>query len=200
VDVFAADADVGAVCGRVRVPPEIQSLGYAEGFEPRVREWKDRYPPLGQDWGISANLSVRRSVLERVGPFDPMLGAGAPLRSGGEPDLLFRVLRAGLKVVNAQEVVVDHLGFRKHGEDFKRLIKGYSAGTAAALFKHVRLGDPAGTMVYLRFLGSTLARVSGNMIFRRRPTGAGYLMSFLSGTLASYRFGVDRQRRQYIDR
>jgi len=56
--------------------------------------------------GITANLSLRRSVIERVGKFDPLLGACAPLSSGGEPDMLFRVLRAGHKVVNASEVQV----------------------------------------------------------------------------------------------
>jgi glycosyltransferase involved in cell wall biosynthesis len=200
IDVFVADRDVAVVCGRVCVPEEIQHLGYAEGFQPHVREWQGRYPPLGRDWGITANLSLRRSVLPRVGAFDPMLGAGAPLRSGGEPDFLFRALRAGFKVVNAEEVVVDHLGIRKHGEEVRNLILGYGAGTAAALFKHVRLWDPAGTLVYLRFLASAVFQVPANVLLRRRPTGAGYLMAFLSGTFASYRFRVDRQRRQYVER
>ena len=200
VDVFAQDPQIAVVCGRVRVPEEIQHLGYAEGFEPQEREWQGRFPPLGRDWGITANFSIRRSVLEEVGVFDPFLGAGAPLRSGGEPDFLFRVLRAGYKVINATEVLVDHYGIRKPGEEFRKLIMGYSAGTAAALFKHVRLGDPAGTVVYLRFLGSTLKRVSGNMLTGTRPTGANYLIAFVSGTFASYRFGIDRKRREYVAR
>lgn len=198
IDVFAADPTVAVVSGRVVVPEEIQHLGYAEGFEGTERDWQDRYPPLGRDWGITANMSIRKSVLARTGAFDPMLGAGAPLRSGGEPDFLFRVLRAGLKVVNANEVVVDHYGIRKPGEEFRKLIMGYSAGTAAALFKHVRLRDPHGTMVYLRFLGSTLARVSGNVLFGRRPTGANYLIAFVQGTVASYKFRVDPAKREYV--
>jgi GT2 family glycosyltransferase len=200
IDVFAGDPAVAVVCGRVCVPPEIQHLGYAEGFEPREREWQGRYPPLGRDWGITANFSIRRSVLDRVGMFDPVLGAGAPLRSGGEPDFLFRVLRAGYKVVNAEEVIVDHYGIRKPGAEFKKLIMGYGSGTAAAMFKYVRLGDPAGTAVYLRFLGSAVRMVVGNVLTGKRPTGANYLRAFLSGTLDSFRFRIDRQRRQYVER
>jgi glycosyltransferase involved in cell wall biosynthesis len=200
LEVFTADPSAAVVCGRVIVPEEIRHLGYAEGFEPSERFWKDRYPPLGRDWGITANLSLRTSIVRRVGAFDPMLGAGAPLRSGGEPDFLFRVLRAGLKVVNAQEVVVEHYGIRRPGAEFRELILGYSAGTAAALFKHVRLGDPAGIAVYLQFLGSTLASVSKNVALGRRPTHAGYLFAFLSGTAASYKFAVDRERREYVER
>jgi len=198
--IFSADPNVAVVCGRVVVPDEIKHLGYAEGFEPRERQWQGRYPPIGQDWGITANMILRRSVVDRVGLFDPMLGAGAPLRSGGEPDFLFRVLRAGMKVVNANEVVVDHYGIRKPGEESRKLIAGYSAGTAAALFKHVRLGDPEGAAVYFRFLGSTLARVGRNVVTRRRPTGINFLISFMSGTLASYKFRVDRKRREYVSR
>ncbi len=199
-ELFAADPEVAVVCGRVRVPEEIRHLGYAEGFEPHQREWQGSFPPLGRDWGITANLSIRRSVLGRVGVFDPLLGAGAPLRSGGEPDFLFRVLRNGLKVVNAEEVVVDHYGIRRPGDEFKRLILGYGAGTAAAMFKHVRLGDWAGIVVYSRFLGSTVLRVFGNLLSGRRPIGVGYLRAFFSGTLASCRFGIDRARREYIER
>jgi glycosyltransferase involved in cell wall biosynthesis len=200
MDVFDADTDVAVVCGRVCVPQAMLHAGYAEGFVPRVREWQGRYPPLGSDWGLTANLSLRRSMLESVGSFDPMLGAGAPLLAGEEPDFLFRVLRAGFKVVNAQEVVVDHLGIRKCGDEFKNLILGYGVGTAAAMFKHVRLGDPAGTVVYLRFLGSTVVGVSVNIVLGRRPTGANYLVAFLRGTLASCRFRIDRVRRQYTER
>lgn len=198
--IFASDPEVAVVCGRVCVPEEIQHLGYAEGFEPQRREWQGEYPPLGRDWGITANFSIRRSVLDKIGEFDPLLGAGAPLRSGGEPDFLFRVLRAGYKVVNAKEVLVDHYGIRKPGEEFRKLIMGYSAGTAAAMFKHVRLLDPDGTKVYLRFLASTLLRVSGNVLRGRKPTGANYLIAFMSGTFASFKFGVDRKRRQYVER
>jgi hypothetical protein len=83
-----------------------------------------------------------------------MLGAGAPPRSGGEPDFLFRALRAGYKVVNASEVVVDHYGARKPGEEFTKLIMGYGAGTASAMYKHVRLGDPDAIVLTLKSPGN----------------------------------------------
>jgi glycosyltransferase involved in cell wall biosynthesis len=198
--VFESDADIAVVCGRVVVPEELRGRGHTESFEPVERVWKGRYPPLGSDWGITANMGLRRSALNRIGLFDPLLGAGAPLRSGGEPDLIFRALRDGFTVVNAREIVVDHLGLRAHGAESRKLIQGYGAGTAAALFKHARLGDPAGITVYCRFLGKTLTGVCTNVLLGRRPTGASYLGAFLSGTLASYRFRVDRGRRQYVGR
>jgi glycosyltransferase involved in cell wall biosynthesis len=198
--VFASDPDIAVVCGRVHVPEELRSQGFAEWFEPQHRTWKGKYPPSGKEWGITANMGVRRDALSRIGVFDSMLGAGAPLRSGAEPDLLFRALRAGFTVVNAQEVVVDHLGIRPLGPEARQLIRGYGLGTGAALFKHVRLGDPEGLGVYLRLLGWNVGRVCTNVLRAQRPTGAGYLYSFVSGAVASFRFGVDRSQRQYVAR
>jgi hypothetical protein len=164
-----------------------------------VREWKGRFPPFGTDWGITANFAVRRDVVDRVGRFDPVLGAGAPLRSGGEPDFLFRVLRGGHKVVNAREVVVEHIGMRAPGKESQRLIRGYGVGTGAALFKHVRLGDGAALRVYLGFIGANLRRIASSLLHGKGPVGLGYLLAFLSGSLASYRFRIDRDLRQYVE-
>jgi hypothetical protein len=179
---------------------ELRSQGFAEWFEPRYRTLKGRYPLGGKDWGITANMGIRRDALARIGLFDSMLGAGAPLRSGAEPDLLFRALRAGFTVVNAREVVVDHLGIRPFGPEARRLIRGYGLGTGAALFKHVRLGDPAGLGVYLQLLGWNVARVCAQLLRGQRPTGAGYLCSFVAGSVASFRFRVDRVQRRYLQR
>jgi glycosyltransferase involved in cell wall biosynthesis len=196
--VFAADPDAAVVCGRVCVPPEIKEKGFAASFEPEVREWKGKYPPPDRDWGITANLAVRRDVVARVGAFDAMLGVGAPMPSGGEPDFLFRVIRAGYKVVNAREVVLDHLGARKPGPEEKRLLQQYARGTAAAIVKHVRLGDLDASMLYLRHLSGCGRLMLTNALHLRRPLGIGYTLAFLSGTVQSFSYRVDRERRLYL--
>jgi glycosyltransferase involved in cell wall biosynthesis len=198
--IFASDPEVAVVCGCVLVAEAVKDLGFTEKFEPQEREWQGRYPPFGRDWGITANLAVRLDVLARVGKFDPMLGAGAPLRSGGEPDLLFRVLRNGFKIVNASEVRVDHLGVRKHGEESRKLIRGYAIGTGAALFKHIRMGDIAALRVYIRFVVANARRACANLARGKRPDGLGFLLFFLAGALASYKYRVDRGSRQYMPR
>jgi hypothetical protein len=95
--VFEADPEVAVMCGRVHVARRAARKGLRRELRAEIREWKDRYPPFGRDWGITANLALPAPITTSVGKFDPMLGAGAPLRSGGEPDLLFCVLRAGLR-------------------------------------------------------------------------------------------------------
>jgi glycosyltransferase involved in cell wall biosynthesis len=198
--IFESDPEAAVICGRVRVPPAIQPLGFTEHFEPYQREWRGQYPPFGRDWGITANLALRREVVARVGAFDPMLGAGAPLRSGGEPDFIFRVLRSGMKIVNAREVVVDHLGFRAYGKDSQKLMRGYGFGTGAALFKHVRLGDGDAVRLYVRFVGANVRRITASLVRGNGPVGLGYLVSFISGSWHGYEYRVDRTYRQYLAR
>jgi len=199
-EVFVVDPEAAVVCGRVHVPDRLAAEGFAMSFEPLVREWQGRFPPPDRDWGITANLSARRSVFEELGPFDPYLGPGAPLLCGEEPDLLFRVLEAGLKVVNAREVVVTHLGVRAHGDESRELWDVYGAGTAAALFKHVRLGDRKAMRLWLQHLAKMAQVMSRNLLTGRRPIGARYTWSFLAGTGRSLRFDVDRTERLYRPR
>jgi GT2 family glycosyltransferase len=125
--IFERDPAAAIVCGRVKVPDELAAQGFAASFEPQVREWQNSFPPADRDWGITANLSARRRTLEQIGGFDPFLGPGAPLLRGEEPDLLFRALSVGLKVANASEVEVIHLGIRAHGEESSKLWQMYGA-------------------------------------------------------------------------
>ncbi len=198
--IFASDPDAAVVCGRVRVPEALQREGFAAAFEPQIRNWQGRFPPPQHDWGISANFAVRRDVFARVGIFDGRLGPGAPLGCGEEHDLLFRVLKAGLKVVNAREVEVEHLGIRARGPESRELWRLYAMGTAAALFKHVRLGDPDAMRLYLRHLVGCGRLIFTNLVHLHQPIGFGYTLAFLSGALASLKFGVDRKQRLYVSR
>jgi GT2 family glycosyltransferase len=197
-DIFQGDPDAAVVCGRVRMPDELRSKGFAIEFEPKVREYHHRFPQAEGDWGLTANLAARRAVFERVGLFDPFLGAGAPLLSGEEPDLLFRVLKAGLKVVNATEVEVAHLGIRSIGDESSQLWHAYGVGTAAAFFKHVRMGDADAARIYLGFLGVTGRIAAKNLLTGRRPIGLRYVVAYLSGTVESLRFRIDPGHRMYL--
>lgn len=196
--IFREDAAAAVICGRVWVPEELMKQGFAISFEPNVREWIGRFPPPNADWGITANLAARRTVFETLGKFDPLLGTGAPLLSGEEPDLLFRVLRSGLKVVNAREVEVQHLGIRRHGAESTDLWRAYGVGTAAALFKHIRLGDVEAGKLYLGHLAVMAKSVTQRLLRGERPLGIQYTSALFEGALKSLKFDIDRAQRLYV--
>jgi glycosyltransferase involved in cell wall biosynthesis len=194
-DVFA-DPDAAVVCGRVTAPDDAAAVGLVAQFEPRERVYQGRFP-LPWQLGISANMIVRREVFERVGGFDEMLGAGSALRSGAEGDLLLRVLSAGLKVVNAREVVVLHLGVRPYGPAERALRHGYMFGSGALLAKHARLGGPA-RWVFVRCLGTLLRNNLRSVLKLARPTGIGLTITFLRGALRSLQYPIDRRSDLYV--
>jgi glycosyltransferase involved in cell wall biosynthesis len=194
--IFTTDPAAAVICGGVTAPEELRRQGFVAVFEPQVREWVDRLPP-SSEWGLTANLAVRRAVLSDVGKFDPFLGVGSPLPAGEEPDFLIRVLRRGYKIVNAREVEVEHLGVRAHGEETSKLYRAYGKGTAAALMKHVRLGDRGAAVLGLEQLDSIARGVFKNLRNGHRPFGVGYMLAFLSGGLASFKFRVNTTDRLY---
>jgi len=136
--------------------------------------------------------------VQRIGAFDPVLGTGAALLSGSEPDFIYRALRAGMKVINAREVRVEHLGIRAPGAEIHELWRSYARGTGAAIFKHVRLGDPSALWLYIRFLAACGQAIIQNLVGGRRPTLVGFTLMFLAGSIASFRYRIDRKLKLYV--
>lgn len=95
VDAFAANPGAAFVTGRTEVPPE-------QGFVERAVAIKDDPGPAILDastsgiLGHSANLAVRKDVLEKVKGFDERLGPGSDFRNTEDLDLFDRIFAAGL--------------------------------------------------------------------------------------------------------
>ena len=148
-------------------------------------------------WGIGANMSVRRSLLERIGSFDVLLGPGAPFNAGEEFDLMIRALASGSKVVNAVEVQVEHLGVRE-GEAASKLMRGYGVSVGAVLAKHVRLRTRRSiglTLDWVTHFGLSGLR---NALSGKRPTGLGLVAGMLKGMYLSSKRPIDYQRQIFI--
>jgi len=166
--VWKSNPRAAVICGGVTVPPELLEEGYAVSFAPQLRELEGKLPPA-TEWGLTANMAMRRSLVDDIGGFDEMLGAGGPLGSGGEPDFLLRALRAGYLVLNAREVDVSHLGIRRFGDETNQLWLRYCAGTSSAIFKHVRLFDPRAAALYVRYVVH-IVRGSATNALQSSPT------------------------------
>lgn len=92
-----------------------------------------------------ANLTVRRSTLERVGPFDEGLGPGTRFRSTEDTDYIIRAEAAGTVLCSTPAAVVHHTnGYRFGVGAAYRLLRDYAVGNGALAAKLTLSGDPRG--------------------------------------------------------
>jgi len=97
--------------------------GFGRGF---TRRWyglkHDKYGGevlhlrAGQ-FGTGANMAYRRSLLARLGGFDPALDVGTVTHGGGDLEMFFRVLKAGHTLVYEPSALVRH----RHRRDYAQL-------------------------------------------------------------------------------
>jgi GT2 family glycosyltransferase len=121
VAAFGDDGTVAAVTGLV-LPAELETeaqviferyRSFSRGFLPRRvaaagrGSVARRYGAVG-DYGTGANMAFRRSLFERLGGFDPALGAGTPTRGGDDLEMFFRVLKEGCALVYEPRAIVRH--------------------------------------------------------------------------------------------
>ena len=191
---FGANPDVGQVQGDVEGPQNLEG-GFA--IDARIHSFRRISSPWLKwaDLGIGANRAFRKDVLAAVGPFDEILGPGAPLFASEDGDMTYRVLRAGYDVVNAPDVHVIHHAVRG-GRDGQLFMRRVSFGVAAAYMKHVRMGDVAvvPTLLYECFRCIQWRR----LITLRKPFGLARFAFFLYGIRASFRYPIDSRRRVYL--
>jgi glycosyltransferase involved in cell wall biosynthesis len=191
---FQADGELAILFGTVSLPAEDRADGYAAEFEPGSRaEYRGSFPDIREQWGIGANMALRRTVADHVGNFDEMLGAGAPFRAGEEIDFTIRALDKGYKVVHSDETSVHHLGLRR-GFAARQLIRNYGIGMGAALCKHVRLRTPGATGLWLGLVWHHSRRSAINVLRRRANPGFGLVAAIIVGTGRSLTRRLDRSK------
>lgn len=163
-------------------------------FHPTVPLLTNWRPGAAGDWGIGANMALRRGLFDEIGPFDELLGAGSPLHAAEETDYTVRTLARARRVVHSATPAVLHL-HELSGREASRHWRGYGVGIGAAFAKHARLRTRAGGSALLRKeivhkLGLTVRR----MLRGETPTGLVFLVGLLEGAVASLRYRIDRER------
>jgi hypothetical protein len=90
-------------------------------------------------FGMGANMSARRALFDRIGPFDELLGVGASLMSAEDLDISLRAYAAGLTIhADHRPVVVHAGGVRGLGRESRELWRRDGIGLGAAVVKAVR--------------------------------------------------------------
>jgi glycosyltransferase involved in cell wall biosynthesis len=163
---FAADANLAILGGRVEpapgLPAELSTRRGRERIE--VKSLADIRRNLS-----GCNMSLKRSLLRDVEPFDTRLGAGTPCKSGEDSDYLYRALRDGRRILYSPDVVIEHAHDRTDEDSVRALRGNYLKGRGAFYAKHLlRLDSSVARYAYweLRNLflkKSTERRSLGNL-------------------------------------
>lgn len=93
--------------------------------------------------GHGANMAFRREVLEQLGGFDPLLGAGGRFPAGEDKDAFWRAMRAGWRAVFAPDLQVTHVTWRGDVEAVRVMFR-YGVGAGAVVAKRRRLAAERG--------------------------------------------------------
>lgn len=150
-------------------------------------------------FGMGANFAARRSLFERAGTFDEILGGGGPLKSSQDFDLAYRAYRRNAAILLRPEVIVRHDG-RRESEDWPALLRAYGFGDGAFYSKHVRCRDPYAAWLAAKSFGITGARYVFKSALGRRPGEINYLSGFVQGVRGGLKFGVDRATLLYTEK
>ena len=149
---FGADPEAVAVTGLV-VPWELETdaqvlferyRSFARGFAPERAQADPAVGPIGWRYGntgrlgTGANMAFRRDVFDRVGLFDPALGAGSVARAGDDLEMFFRLLKAGGAIRYQPSAVVRHR-HRRTLNDLQAQMADTGMGFSASLVRAARL-------------------------------------------------------------
>ena len=194
---WAEYPDAGIIFSPVHAPPDLMGtpgLQFPSLYfnESRPLRWKEIY-------GMGANMAVRKSVWQKAGPFDEILGPGAPLPGSDEHDWLYRVHLSGATVrLNPGNPII-HRAFRKDAE-WHSLTRKYAYGDAAFAMKHLRCGDLSVLPMIAHRLFYLGAR--GVLRFAQRNSGwryeYNYVRGYWSGLWGSLAFPIERSRRLFL--
>jgi len=192
---FASEPEAEMLYGQVLLPASLKehpeqvptlAIGSAERLSKR-----DGF----RIYGMGANFGLRRTLFERIGGFDEILGGGAPLRSSQDFDFQYRAYRANSVILLRPEIVVDHYGVRLP-DQWPATHRAYGIGDGAFYFKHVRCGDLFALRMLIKRLVWLAAREALNRA-RKKNSLATYLKGYFIGIRGSMGYHVDRRRRLY---
>ena len=86
---------------------------------------------------LGCNMAMRRTVFDRLGPFDERFGAGAVFKSGEDTDYILRAYFEGIPVEYVPDMVVYHFHGRRERHQLAGLLAGYDEGNGALYAKFI---------------------------------------------------------------
>jgi glycosyltransferase involved in cell wall biosynthesis len=142
--------------------------------------------------GMGAGIAVRRSMIEEIGGFDPMLGPGSRFPSGDDRDVAIRALLAGYHIYETSSIVVKHFGFRTWQQG-RQLARRDFLAIGAAYSKFLKCGHIE--LAYIpayEFTKYALWPPIRDLLHLRQPRGMVRITAFLEGFIEGVRTPLDK--------
>lgn len=135
----AADGEPVVRGGRIELG-DPSDLPLTINTRPEAMRWNRRMnslrhlPMCGLISGC--NMTIPRTIVEKLGPFDERFGSGAIIPAGGDTDYFFRAYLAYVTLEYVPDMAVAHFHGRKTPDVGRKLLIRYLIGLGALLAKH----------------------------------------------------------------
>jgi GT2 family glycosyltransferase len=183
---FAHSPTVALVYANVLAGQHDSARGIIPTYERHDHIQVQTLPQKKNAWGIGAAMGVRVASMEKIGGFDPLLGAGATYPAGEDWDIALRALLLGYSIIETNAVSVMHHGFRSY-EEAATLNQRDGIGGGAAMGKLLRLRPKEIAPLFLYAFWQFFFWPSFRLLLHlERPRGIGLAFAFLRGVLLSW--------------
>jgi glycosyltransferase involved in cell wall biosynthesis len=161
---FEADPALGGIGGRIELHDSTDRQ-----ITTLTSSSRRRLTSPSQLFGFifGCNMAFRRSVIDAVDGFDPLVGPGAPIGSGNDVDLVYRAFRQGHPIEYSPDVVVYHAHGRRTDTDVDDLMSRYLIGHGGFYCKYALQGDWS----IIAMAGRELVRTAFDLLKNLRPGG-----------------------------
>jgi glycosyltransferase involved in cell wall biosynthesis len=139
----AADTDLVLRGGRVELG-DPTDLPFTVNTSPTLKRWSlalnsTRYDGIAGELN-GCNLTMRRELIERLGPFDENFGPGSRMGSCDDAEYMFRAYVNGITLEYVPDMTVFHHHGRKTRDEGRALFRRYAIGwgglKAKYFFRH----------------------------------------------------------------
>jgi len=180
---FSSNPALELIAGKLTAPPFDPAMGHTPSFDAdrHLSNWEMPLLVAG------ANVSMRRSLFDKVGGYDEYCGPGSRLRASDDTDFTFRVMRSGAKWKICPHIEVIHThGFRAI-KDAQALTERYNFGNGGNYGRFTRRGDLMAGIWFLQQEAIGLTHGILRMVRRQHPSGIGRTLTRLRGFWAGLR-------------
>ncbi len=140
----SADADLVLRGGRIELG-DPTDLPFTINTGSTLERWQEKMHSAryGRFRGCinGCNMTMRRSLVERLGPFDEDFGPGSVIGAGEDADYIYRAYLAGAVLEYVPDMTVFHHHGRKTAAEGQELFRGYMIA-AGALYARYLFKDP----------------------------------------------------------